>query len=98
MKRSLRELAASLRSRARRVIRGRRQPDDAGADQRDDVRHEVAQLRSRVAQLEREIVETQRLGGRVAELIDLVQELLLPAADRDDVKLQELLARYDAGN
>jgi hypothetical protein len=61
------------------------------------VHRELTQLRNRVAQLERELTETQRLSGRVAELVDLVQEVLLPAASRDDARLKEVLSRYDAG-
>ncbi len=38
--------------------------------------------------------ENRRLNRRVAELTDIVAELLVPIADRDEDKARELLARY----
>ena len=38
--------------------------------------------------------ENRRLNRRVAELTDVVAELLVPIADRDEEKARELLARY----
>ena len=38
--------------------------------------------------------ENRRLNRRVAELTDVVAELLVPLADRDEDKARELLARY----
>ena len=38
--------------------------------------------------------ENRRLNRRVAELTDVVAELLVPLADRDEEKARELLARY----
>jgi len=40
--------------------------------------------------------ENRRLNRRVAELTDVVAELLVPIADRDEEKARELLARYRA--
>lgn len=104
MKDSMRERAASVRSRVRRLTRGESPseetvdpPSDSGRPS-GDLHRQVAQLRKRVTELEREVTETQRLSGRVAELVDLVQELLLPAANRDEARLRELLARFDAGS
>ena len=51
-------------------------------------------LRERVARLEAEVDELQQLNLRVAELTDVVQELLLPLARQDADRAAELLERY----
>ncbi|GAB10863.1 hypothetical protein GOARA_063_00620 [Gordonia araii NBRC 100433] len=55
----------------------------------------LRQLPSRFRELEREVQETQRLHQRVAELTDVVAEVLVPAADRDDKRIREVLAKYN---
>lgn len=90
-----------LRARGRRVVQ-RIAPEmmqsvEEIADLRKalrDTRKHMNRLRARVAELEREVQENRRLNRRLAELTDVVQELLLPAAQRDDKKLQELLDGY----
>ena len=51
-------------------------------------------LRERVVRLEAEVDELQQLNLRLAELTDVVQELLLPLARQDPEKAVELLERY----
>lgn len=51
-------------------------------------------LRRRVTTLESEVQECRALNLRLAELTDVVTELLLPVAQRDEEKLRTLLARY----
>lgn len=51
-------------------------------------------LRRRMTALEEEVQECRELNLRLAELTDIVTELLLPVAQRDEEKLRELLARY----
>lgn len=51
-------------------------------------------LRRRVAALEAEVQESRALNVRVAELTDLVTELLVPLAQRDEDKLAATLAKY----
>jgi transposase len=51
-------------------------------------------LRARVARLESEVDELQQLNLRLAELTDVVQELLLPLARQDPDRAVELLERY----
>lgn len=51
-------------------------------------------LRRRVKVLEDEVQECRALSLRLAELTDIVTELLLPVAQRDEAKLEELLERY----
>ncbi|MET0526692.1 MAG: DUF6752 domain-containing protein [Nocardioides sp.] len=53
-------------------------------------------LSARVAVLEAEVQECRQLNVRLAELCDVVSELLLPAADRDEAALAEALERYRA--
>jgi hypothetical protein len=51
-------------------------------------------LRRRVRRLEAEVQECRALNVRLAELTDIVTELLLPVASRDEEKLAELLEKY----
>jgi hypothetical protein len=46
-------------------------------------------------QLEQDVHEARRLHQRVAELTDVVAEILVPAADRDDERLRAVLAKYN---
>jgi hypothetical protein len=61
---------------------------------RNDLTAEVAALRAEVASLAAELDECRRQHQRLAQLTDVVQELLLPAAVRDDAKLAALLEEY----
>lgn len=58
---------------------------------------EVARLRVRLEALEDEVQECRQLNLRLAELTDVVQELLLPVAARDERRIGELLERYSQG-
>ncbi len=55
---------------------------------------QIRALQERIANLEAEVQETRRLNRHVAEVTDVVQEVLLPAANRDDDRLREVLDRY----
>lgn len=57
-------------------------------------RRQVEELAAAVAELDEEIQEARRLNRRLAELTDVVEELLLPAAQRDDERLRERLDSY----
>jgi prefoldin subunit 5 len=57
---------------------------------------EIRELRARVRRLEAEVQECRALNARLAELTDIVTELLVPMAARDEDKLAELLERYRA--
>lgn len=54
----------------------------------------VADLQRRVEELEAEVQECRAVNLRVAELVDVVTALLVPLAQGDDEKAQELLERY----
>jgi len=54
----------------------------------------LTQLEERVAELEAEIQECRQVNLRLAELTDVVAELLLPVAQRDEERVAEALRRY----
>lgn len=58
---------------------------------------QVEELRERVAELEAEVQECRQLNLRLAELTDVVAELLLPVAQRDEAKVAEVMERYSKG-
>lgn len=57
---------------------------------------QLGRLRRRVAELEEEVQENRRLNRRVAELLDLVEELLVPIAQRDEAKVKAYLDTHAA--
>ena len=57
----------------------------------------VEALRERVAVLEDEVQECRQLNLRLAELTDVVQELLLPLSQRDEQRVAALLEKYSQG-
>jgi len=64
-------------------------------DSRDNktLRGQVSALRRRVAELEEEVIENRQLARRIAELTDVVEELLLPEDVRDPARLEERLGQ-----
>ena len=58
---------------------------------------QVEELRARVAVLEDEVQECRQLNLRLAELTDVVGELLLPVAQRDEARITEVMERYSRG-
>jgi hypothetical protein len=48
-------------------------------------------LAARVAALEAAVEENRRLSQRLADVVDVVTEVLVPAVDRDDARLVEAL-------
>jgi hypothetical protein len=55
---------------------------------------QLTELRARIDELESEVQENRRFNRRLAELTDVVQELLVPIAQRDEDKLRERLEKY----
>jgi len=55
----------------------------------------VAQLEQRVADLEADVSEMRQHHLRLAEIADVVQELLIPMASRDEAKVQEAIERFN---
>jgi len=72
-------------------------PAPAGDGARlEQAEKQVRALRRRVVRLEREVLESRQLNKQVAEMIDVIGEVLLPAGQRDEQRLHELLKKYDA--
>ena len=49
-------------------------------------------LGKRVAALEEAVEENRKLNQRLADVVDVVTELLVPAMDRDDERVKKALA------
>lgn len=58
------------------------------------LRSDVQRLEQRVADLEADLAEMRRHHLRLAELADIVQELLVPMANRDEAAVQRAIERY----
>ncbi|HWJ67497.1 MAG TPA: DUF6752 domain-containing protein [Nocardioides sp.] len=58
---------------------------------------EIRELRARVEELEGSIAELRRHHLRLAELTDLVQELLLPVAARDEERIAAAIDKFQQG-
>lgn len=56
-----------------------------------NLRKRLKEQSKRITALEHEVQEQRRLSRRLAELADLVEELLIPAVNRDEDKLRALL-------
>lgn len=56
--------------------------------------HELLELTARVRDLEDQVQECRRHHHRLAELTDVVQELLVPISQRDQESVEEILERY----
>lgn len=54
----------------------------------------VTEMRTRIEELEAAVEENRNLNLRVAELVDLVQELLIPVASQDKDKIQAALVEF----
>ena len=61
----------------------------AGSDQAA----EIEQLQRDVAQLQSAVEESRRLNERLSDVLDVVVELLVPAVDRDDERLESALKK-----
>jgi uncharacterized protein DUF6752 len=80
-------LKTRVRARSRDLVK--RLARATGVDQ------DLRRLQDRVDRLEGELQESRRLHQRLAELTDVVTEVLVPAADRDDDKIRAALAKYN---
>lgn len=106
------KVAKIARERGRRLVRRAAPTVLSSVEELPTLRDRVGQLERRLAEqhdvleryrrrletLEIEAQENRQLQQRVSELTDIVQELLLPAAGRDENRLAELRQRYGAAN
>lgn len=60
-------------------------------------RGELDELRARVEDIEASIAELRRHHLRLAELTDLVQELLVPLASRDEDRVAAAIDKFQQG-
>ncbi len=51
-------------------------------------------LEQRVAELEADMASMRRHNVRLAEIADVVQELLVPMASRDEAAIQQAIERF----
>jgi hypothetical protein len=58
------------------------------------VRRHRTSVRARLHELEMEVQESRQLNRRIAELTDVVAELLLPLHQQDPDRVEEVLAAY----
>lgn len=58
------------------------------------LRSDVQRLEQRVADLEADLAEMRRHNLRLAELADVVSELLVPMANRDEAAVQRAIERF----
>jgi hypothetical protein len=57
-------------------------------------RADVEALQQRVADLEADVAELRRHNLRLAEIVDVVQELLVPMASRDEEAVERAIRRF----
>lgn len=62
----------------------------------ETLRARIAALEAKVEELDGELMESRQLNRRIAELTDVVVELLVPLQDRDEAKVNAALANYRA--
>ena len=55
----------------------------------------IAQLESQVAELMGSVEENRRLNERLADVLDVITELLVPAAGRDDERVAQALEKLE---
>jgi hypothetical protein len=56
----------------------------------------VSDLLARIEALEDEVQENRNLNLRIAELVDVVQELLVPVASQDRERIDAALAKFQS--
>jgi hypothetical protein len=88
---SLRELRSRVRTGSKRAAR------NLGKFRAGVQAEGIEALRERVKVLEDEVQECRQLNLRLAELTDVVQELLLPVAQRDEKAIAAALEKYSEG-
>jgi hypothetical protein len=55
----------------------------------------VDDLLTRIEQLENEVQENRNLNLKLAELIDVIQELLVPVASQDRERIEAALVKFE---
>lgn len=86
--RALNRLATAT---ARRIEQREGPAAPAGAVKRD----QLQSLGRRVDELEEAVQESRRLNQRLVDVVEVVTEVLVPAADRDDDRMKAALERLN---
>jgi hypothetical protein len=89
----------SRMARKARRIQRMRQGTPVGPEaspQAPSASRQIKELRDRVSELEVEVIETRQMARRIAELTDVVEQLLLPEDIRDARRLEERLGQVRA--
>jgi len=55
----------------------------------------IAQLEAEVAELTAAVEENRRLNERLSDVLDVVTELLIPAGDRDDPRVEAAMEKLE---
>lgn len=55
----------------------------------------IAQLEAQVTELMASVEENRRLNERLADVLDVITELLVPAAGRDDERVAQALEKLE---
>lgn len=56
---------------------------------------DIGRLERRIRQLEADVAELRRHNLRLAELLDVTQELLIPLASRDEARIQQAIDEFN---
>jgi hypothetical protein len=94
-----RQRVSEARRRLGRALAGAPVPPPAPVGRPPGKRalRQVAALRRRVDRLDAELQESRQLNRRLAEVVDVVAELLLPGQEGDEERLRAALEDYDRG-
>ena len=65
-----------------------------GAARRAASRTPLGEMQRRIAALESEIEELRQQNLRLAEIADVVQELLVPLSSRDQARVDEAIEKF----
>lgn len=79
---------------AARARLGNLQRQASGRGEAEALQDRVAALEDQVVALEAELSDNRALHRRLAELTDVVTELCVPLAERDEARVAEVLDRY----
>ena len=55
----------------------------------------IARLEEQVAELVESVAENRRLNERLSDVLDVITELLVPAADRDDPRVEAAMEKLE---
>ena len=88
--------AGTVRERKPKNLPTRSEVDVIRTD-RDQVRKRLGPLSlyKRVVALEKEVQESRRLNQRLSDVVDVITEILVPAADRDDERMRAALTHLE---